>query len=384
MRADIVTARTAVAHAAWHGRDRGHQRGHPRRRPARAAAPPPAQPVRRPRPRRGPARPGARRRRPGAGPRAAEPPGWRRRRRRGDCRRRSRDQAPSAPSVDRARTPRWLRTSRSRRLGNHASDDHRRAPARRTGPSCSPSAAPGPARPGKRSRAVTDNGRRIGAARRAARLAPPGRDDPRRGAAPAGARAHVGPAAAPLRGPAGRDPRGPGVQPGAVLRRRLRLDGGAQADGAGQDRDPVAAARRLPAPRQGRAGDVPRRPPPSWRCRRRTRSTSPPRRLEELPAGGRTPLAEGLLEAAPGARARAGPRPAAPPAARRRHRRPRDQRRRRGRALPPGRRAAARRPASPAWSSTARPARCGSAWPRRSPSTSAPSTCPSPRSAPRR
>ena len=68
MRADIVTARAAVAHAAWHGRDRRDPRGHPRRRPARAAPPAPAQPVRRARPRRGPARPDPRRRR--AGPRA--------------------------------------------------------------------------------------------------------------------------------------------------------------------------------------------------------------------------------------------------------------------------------------------------------------------------
>ena len=37
------------------------------------------------------------------------------------------------------------------------------------------------------------------------------------------------------------------------------LDGRAQADGAGQDRDPQPAARRLPAPRQGRAGHLPGR-----------------------------------------------------------------------------------------------------------------------------
>ena len=67
---------------------------------------------------------------------------------------------------------------------------------------------------------------------------------------------------------------------------------------AGQDRDPLAAARRLPPPRQGRPDHLPRRPAPSSCCRRRTRSRSPPRRLDELPAGGRTPLAEGLLEAA--------------------------------------------------------------------------------------
>ena len=63
MRADIVTARAAMAHAAWNDRDRGDPRRHPRRRPPRAPAPPPPQPVRRPRPRRGPARPDPRRRR---------------------------------------------------------------------------------------------------------------------------------------------------------------------------------------------------------------------------------------------------------------------------------------------------------------------------------
>ena len=60
----------------------------------------------------------------------------------------------------------------------------------------------------------------------------------------------------------------------------------------------VAAARRLPAPRQGRAGDLPRRRAPSWRCRRRSSVDIAAARLDDLPAGGRTPLAEGLLEAA--------------------------------------------------------------------------------------
>ena len=48
-----------------------------------------------------------------------------------------------------------------------------------------------------------------------------------------------GPDAASQRRPAGGRPRGPRGQPRPVLRRRLRLDGRAQADGAGQDRDPL-------------------------------------------------------------------------------------------------------------------------------------------------
>ena len=57
MRADIVTARAAVAHAAWHGRRYVTRGRHPGRRPARAAAPPPPQPVRRARLGRGAAGP---------------------------------------------------------------------------------------------------------------------------------------------------------------------------------------------------------------------------------------------------------------------------------------------------------------------------------------
>ena len=53
--------------------------------------------------------------------------------------------------------------------------------------------------------------------------------------------------------------RRPRVEPGAVLRRRQRIDGRPRADAGRQDRDPLAAARCLPAARQGRAGDVPER-----------------------------------------------------------------------------------------------------------------------------
>ena len=61
MRADLVTARAAIAHAAWDGPKRGQRRGRARGGPAGAAAPTAPQPVRRPRPGRGAARRGARR-----------------------------------------------------------------------------------------------------------------------------------------------------------------------------------------------------------------------------------------------------------------------------------------------------------------------------------
>ena len=109
---------------------------------------------------------------------------------------------------------------------------------------------------------------------------------------------------------------------------------------------------------------------------------SPPPASSELPAGGRTPLAEGLLEAARVLELE----------------RVRDPRRRPllvvvtdGRAtsgadavdrVAPGRRPPGRAAASPPWSSTASPGRCGWAWPARWPRTCAPSTCRSPRSAP--
>ena len=62
LRADLVTARAAIAHAAWCRPRRGHRGRRPGRRPAGAAAPPPAQPLRRPRPGRRDARAGALRR----------------------------------------------------------------------------------------------------------------------------------------------------------------------------------------------------------------------------------------------------------------------------------------------------------------------------------
>ena len=58
MRADLVIARTAIAHAAWRGGGRRFRGGRARGRPARAAAPAPSRPVRRA----GDGRSGARRR----------------------------------------------------------------------------------------------------------------------------------------------------------------------------------------------------------------------------------------------------------------------------------------------------------------------------------
>ena len=116
------------------------------------------------------------------------------------------------------------------------------------------------------------------------------------------------------------------------------------------------AARRLPAPRQGRPGHLPRRAPPSSRCRPRTRSTSRPRgSTTSPPAGGprwprgcsrppacssvervRDPRRRPLLVVVTDGRATSGPDAVAPLAAGRR----------------PGSRPAAWRP----WSSTARAA----------------------------
>ena len=86
-------------------------------------------------------------------------------------------------------------------------------------------------------------------------------------------------------------------EPGAAVRRRLRVDGRETAYDPGEDRDPVATARRIPSPRHRRPrhlpGDHRESHPPS------TNSVDvAATRLRELPAGGRTPLAEGLIESA--------------------------------------------------------------------------------------
>ena len=95
----------------------------------------------------------------------------------------------------------------------------------------------------------------------------------------------------------GAHPRGPRGQPGDLRGRRVRVDGRARPDGRGQRRHAVAAARRLPAPRQGRGDHVP--------AAGRAELVLPPtssvdiasRRLARFDTGGKTPLAQGLLAA---------------------------------------------------------------------------------------
>ena len=223
--------------------------------------------------------------------------------------------------------------------------------------------------PGRRSRARTDTGRVVRASdsapRRAADLHLPATIT---AAAPhQRSRGRVGPGLRlrpdDLRAAAAGGSRG---QPGAVRRRRVRLDGRAVPDVRGQRGGAVPAARRLPAPGQGRAGQLPGRrsgagaaadvqragrPGPAGRAAHR-RAHPAGRRAAALPRGAAGGAAAG---------------PAAPPAARAAHRRPghrgRPRRRRPGaRRLPGGR--PARRPTAwpPSWS-TASPARSGSAWP---------------------
>ena len=277
------------------------ERGRPRGRAARAAAPPPPQPVRRARastseqlddaleqPRPTSRTPEPRRPRDGGGPDRR-----RRRRRQGD-----RPTSPArAPRARRERRPTPpSRPARPRRpAGPRAAP--RRAPASRSGPGCCRCRGIGEGAPGRRSRARTDRGRATGAprARRAghrlhltATCAPP-----RRTSRPAAA---TGPGlrAAPRR-PARGGPRGPRGQPRALRRRRVRLDGRPAADERGQGRGAVAAARRLPAPRQGRPDHLPRHRRRAGAAadlvgRRGGRPARP-----TLPTGGRTPLAAGLL-----------------------------------------------------------------------------------------
>ena len=255
LRADIVIARAAVAHAAWRGAGRGHRRGHPGRGPAGAAAPAAAQPVRRARAwtrsssttrsasptttpgaapsRRTPRGPGGR---PTAGPvttrRPARDDGGRGRRRAGGRRRA-------------ARTGRRRQTARA--LQTQAAAGTARPQAGGPGrESVAPSGATFRARrlevpgmgegaAGRRSRAATDAGRSVGARppQPAATAA-----DVHLAATLTAARRTSGGAAGPgpgcclSRRPARAPPGGPRVEPGAVRGRRLRVDGRPPPDGA--------------------------------------------------------------------------------------------------------------------------------------------------------
>ena len=212
MRADIVMARTAIALAAWAGRDRGdRRRTSGRRGPARAAAPAPAQPVRRARPRRGQARRGAARTPAtrtraragpdGPGPDGPGPDGPATARtaapadgpdRRPGRRRPGRSAARASPDAGDTRAAQQARRRgrRPRRAaaGRAAAEPFRtrlleRARARR-----GRGRAAGP-------RARTEHGRTTGARGPQGRAdaAAPGGDRPRRRAAPAGARAAPAP-----------------------------------------------------------------------------------------------------------------------------------------------------------------------------------------------
>ena len=114
---------------------------------------------------------------------------------------------------------------------------------------------------GRRSRALTPTGRTVGAAQ--AREAHGKLHLPAtiQAAAPEQRRRGRGTrrtAAAGRRRPATRRHRGARVQPDPARGRRLRVDGGAAPDDRGEDRGAVPAAGCLPAPGQGRPGHLPR------------------------------------------------------------------------------------------------------------------------------
>ena len=203
MRADLVVARTAVAHAAWRGADDGQRRGHPGGRRAGAAAPAPARPVRRS----------------GAGPRPA---------RRGDGA--GAGNPPTSPSPTRSPTRRWRRHRRRTRISS--------APQRNSGV-----ATPDRARrrrrcsgPGRWSCPASGRARRAGGRGRATAPERPSRrpTDPDAGhgvhvfatlLAAAGRQQPPGPAAAGTRRRPPRDPGRPRRQSGDLRRRRVRVDG---------------------------------------------------------------------------------------------------------------------------------------------------------------
>ena len=266
MRADLVIARAATAHAAWRGADAVAKEDV--RAAARLALP-------------------HRRRRdpfdePGMDEQALdealdgadeEPDPDRTRRRPRRSRRRRAGARRATPTPRRSRTRRWAsqtcpnaafaRRRRTARARPADGPGQRRAARRRTGFRARRLVVPGVGEgaPGRRSRARTDSGRIVrpthGTPRRAVELhlpatvaaAAPHQRDPRPGRRGARRRA---------RRPAPRRAGGARGQPRAVRRRRLGVDGGPAPDGRGLRRRAVAAARRLPAPRQGRAPDLPR------------------------------------------------------------------------------------------------------------------------------
>ncbi len=363
LRADIVTARAAIAHAAWSGRTEvteddvrvaarlalPHRRRRnpfdapglderaPRAGPGRRRGPPTSPTT----PSRG-RRAGRRRRRPGD----AADAGRRRRTRRTGRRQAGPDEAgqrgPGSPPSGRPR-----RSSRPGRTPGSAAQPGTRAPpssprpppTRPSRPVAVAAGVPGRARRGRspvpqRARA---RGRVIGSRRPDGRLGPLhlAATAARRRPAPAGPRPRrAGPAAAP-RGPAARPVR-EGREGNLVLFvvDASGLDGRPARMGA--VKGAVLSLLTDAYQRRDKVGLVTFRGagaelalPPTWSVE------AAAARLTDLPTGGRTPLAAGLLRAARGAAGRAGPRPAPPSAARRGHRRPGHRRARPDHRRPP-------------------------------------------------
>ena len=378
MRADLVTARTAVAHAAWHGRDAVDRGRRPGRGPAGAAAPPPPQPVRRARP----GRAGRSTRRCGDAEPEPEPPG--RPTARTAARRRRRRRRPDGGGPGRrpgrrratARTPERPPSGPGGRPDASAPQPARAVPPAGDGPAersgVARGAVPRPAahraRASARARPAAGRGPRTVVGRTVGARRPPGRAGaaaparhrrapPRRtsGAAAAPARA-AGPRATTC---ARRCSEGREGNLVLFVRRRLRVDGRPAADGARsrravlsllrdayQRRDKVGLVTFRGAGRRARAaadllGARPR--PAGW-------PTCPPA------AAPRSPRACCAAAPRPGRRTAARPAAAAPllvvvtdgRATSRRRRRPGP-----GRGLLTG---AGGWPGRPPWSSTARPA----------------------------
>ena len=369
MRADLVIARTAVAHAAWRGPDAVADEDmrvaarlalpHRRRRDpfdepgldeqqldeALDGADEPSRTTRSGRPRT--------RRRTAARARAGRTAARRRGRGVGS----EDDPAAARPaSADDAQPPATARRAPRRRR------------RRRSAPGGSRCPASGEGAPGRRSRARTDTGRTVRGAthgRRGAPRAAPARHRRGRRAAPAGSAGRVGAGSSSRADDLRRaDAGGPRGQPGAVRRRRSGSMAAREPDGGGQRRGAVAAARRLSAPRQGRRWSRSAAPAPRWCCRRR-------------PVG-RTPRGAGWPRCAPAAERRwpraccgratwccasgCATRAARPGGGA--HRRPGHRRARpgwAGRGRPP---AAGRRGCRRGRRRLRDAARCGSAWPR--------------------
>ena len=288
MRADLVIARAAIAHAAWRGRDGGRARRTCGSRPGwrcrtgagatRSTSPGVDEQAlddaleQRPRGSRDrPGRPRRARRRTAATARSAtarraatatapaiatDGPGDAA----GATARRQRRRTAGPPRRDPTAAGARRRRHDGRRAPERPTAAPRRRPARRSAPAASsyPASArappgggrgPGPSSAGSCGRPARPPG------------GPPTCTCPATVAAAAPhqrARGRVRPAPAAARRPAPRRARGPRGQPRAVRRRRLRVDGREGADGRGHRRGAVAAARRLPAPRQGRPDHLPR------------------------------------------------------------------------------------------------------------------------------